>query len=510
MSAPLAYYANGIPLGYTILQVQNELVGNLTTNGWQLLAQVDEDHSDVIPPVTETIGTSKFREVVRIYFPDNVTIKIGSYQVCIADAFAQSFTLKALTAGAVAAAITINGVTVTGATGSSGSTANDNLKALFYALRDSADSTILGWDFWYNGANVLIGTCRTAAAAVTVSGAANVTYSPLGAPVLAGARSGFVNVDVNYAFPVTTDLTNGFVYYMEVWSRSFSISTKCLSGFTGRVYASYIDHADALASLPASGFCTPIELVVGSGAVTTSGNCHLTHLWTIGTAYGNKDITSSENAVNLEPYDGTPDWHPFLGMGIPDTPMDSGLAYGSYAGAAAYGDLYQTLDFCLLNAYYGNNFETAYKVLTVGLGAYAFNTPRQASVRFFPAMNLKDIYQWNGSEPNESVAMTTLVSPVGVNNVGLTLEQAIDGTSTYATVLLNGVTGLSASGGSFVIGIEEFTYTGLSGGNTATGVSRAQNGTVMARHFVNDVVEPVVWFLKINNAAICCGPNKPV
>ena len=112
MSDHLASYYDTIPLGYTITQMQNVLVGNLTTNGWQLLAQSDGAYSDLIPPSTETIGTDKFREVTRIHFSSNTAIVIGGgYQVCIADAYPQSIRLTALTAGAVTPSVTIGGVT---------------------------------------------------------------------------------------------------------------------------------------------------------------------------------------------------------------------------------------------------------------------------------------------------------------------------------------------------------------------------------------------------------------
>lgn len=511
MSTHLTSYADSIPLGYTLLQTQNTLVGNLVSNGWQLLAQVDGVSSDVIPPSSETIGTTKFREVVRIYFPDNVTIKIGSYQACIANAFGQSILLTAKTAGAVAAAVTIDGATVTGATGSAGSTANDNLRALFYALKDSANATIMGWEHWYNGTDTIISTNKTITTSKTCSGNANVTYSEHGAPVPSGARSGFVNVDVNYAYPVTIDLTNGFVYYMQVDARSFSLSTKCLSGKYGPVFATYIDHAQAVAALPNTTLCTPIELFVGDMLTTRGagsiGGCRTTHWWGIGTLFGTKTVPSSEVSNTTGTYDGTPDWHSFSGAGFANTVFDTGLAYCNLNGGQSYADEMSIYDIGLFGS---GGWVESHKVIPVAAATYGFSASpnRQSSVRFCPRANFDDLFKWCGVEPDEASAMTTLVPIPGINGAGITLQQALDAGTTYGSILLSTTTGLPSSGG-LVIGIEEFTYTGTSGGNTITGVTRSVNGTVGARHFTGDTVSPVQWFLRVNYGAINFGSVKP-
>jgi hypothetical protein len=90
-----------------------------------------------------------------------------------------------------------------------------------------------------------------------------------------------------------------------------------------------------------------------------------------------------------------------------------------------------------------------------------------------------------------------------------TLAQALDATTAYTSILLSSTAALPPAGG-VIIGTEEFTYAGTSGGNTLTGVTRGANGTTQARHFIGHVVSPVTWFLKVNNGAICCGANKPV
>ena len=507
MSQFLAPYLDSIPLNASIVQMQNTMVGNLTANGWQLLAQVDGSYSDLIPPVTETIGTSTFREVVRLYFPNNTTITIGSYQACIADAYPQSILFTAKTAGAVQAGVTINGVTVLGALGTGTSTANQNLQALYYALMDSVDPVITGWTFAYNGADKLICTAKVPAAMVVCSGNANVTYSLQGNSVLAGALSDFALVDVAHGYSVTTDLTNGFVYYMEVFSRSFSLSTKCISGIYGPIFATYVDHASMLATLPDGGLCTPIELWVGSLAASGLGQAHCTHLWSLGTKYGNHAITNTGITNTLANWnDPCADWNPFSGSGQPAFPSDCPVTYGSTSNYAfPLFDQYAIQSSGLFGS--GTSLDSVYKAEPLGIADYCMSTPiaTQASLRFFPRVLFPDTYRWVGAEPTETSIFSQVIPAPSTYP---TLAQALDATTAYASILLSSTAGLPVQGG-FIIGSEGFTYTGISGASV-TGVTRGVNGTTQARHFVGHVVSPATWYLRVNNGAICCGPNKPV
>lgn len=508
MSTYLASYLDSIPLGASILDMQNTLVGNLTANGWQLLAQVNGDHSDLIPPATETIGTSKFREVVRIYFPNNTTITIGSYQVCIADAYPQSIRLTAKTAGAVQAGVTINGVTVLGAMGSAGSSANDNLQALYYALMDSTDPTITAWSFFYDGNGTLICTAKTPAAMVACSGNANVNYFAHAQSVLAGARSGFANIDATYGYSVTVDLTNGFVYYMDVFSRTFTLSTKCLSGVTGPIFASYADHTEALAVTPA-GPCTPMELWVGrSDAASGLATARSTHWFGIGTRYFQWAVPAVETTTTVNPLS-YGDSHPFTGAIGTNQVSDvcNGYCNGATLGS---GDPVNFGELTAVNSTPGTFSTTlaSYRIAPVMASALAWpNTVTYSyTYRFMEAVNLPDIRKWHGTEPNET-SVICYVQPALASYP--TLAQALDATTAYSSILLSSTAGLPSQG-TVIIGSEEITYTGTSGGNTLTGTTMGANGSPRARHFVGHTVYPGTWFLKVNNGAVCCGPTKPV
>lgn len=501
---------DSIPANALIVDMQNTIVGQLTTRGWQLVAQVAGDHSDLIPPASEAIGTSTFREVVRIYFPNNTTITIGSYQVCIADAFPQSIRLTAKTSGAVQAGVTINGVTVLGAVGSAASTANDNLQALYYALMDSTDPTITSWTFAYDGNGTLICTAKTPAAMVACSGNANVNYFAHAASVLAGARSGFANVDVNYGYSVTVDLTNGFVYYMDIWSRTFTLSTRCLSGTSGPVFASYIDHAEALAVIPDSPYCSPIELLIGdSSSSNPTASVRVTHWWTIPTEVSNRAIPAVETTSLMGVSETTREFHPWMGSALPRIPMDAPLNYTGYAGTS-FSTLAPVSTFGKLGlATASSPLDTDYKVTPLAfLGATLSLIPNsgfQNAVRFLPAMNLEDVFKWTGTEPNETSSVCQVQPPPATYP---TLAQALDATTAYSSILLSSTSGLPSQG-TIIIGTEEITYTGISG-SSVTGTTMGANGSPRARHFIGHTVSPASWFMKINNGAICCGPTKPV
>lgn len=508
MSTYLNHYLDNIPLGYTISQMQAAIVGSLLACGWQQIATSDGAWTDVIPPSTEVIGTAKFREVVRIYFAAT-GITVGSYMACIADAIPQAIRLTAKTAGAVACAVTLGGATVTGAAGSSSSTANENLRALYYALRDSADATIQGWDYTYNGSDTLIATRKTIAAEVTCSGNANVNFYTHASPVLAGARSAFATNDAAYGYAVAADLTSGFVYEMQVSTRTFRLATKCLSGSTGAVFAAYLDHADALAQVPGAN-CTPIELIIGT---ENSGNdtvtTRATHSWGIPSATGYTTpypselaITTAVDGANSWAYS-NPDWHPFSGRADAMAISDVGLLDPAnttyiltYSAERTAGKCGSTLTSGHLDMF---------KVAPVGLPPAVWTTTKPASTRFLPGGSLPDVFKWSGSEPNETSAWCAV--PVGMADSAYTLQTAMDATSTYSSLTLNTTAGLPTAG-SVQAGMERIDYTGISG-NTITGPTRGAGGTAKERHFVGDPVLPGQWFLKVNTSALACGPLPP-
>ena len=511
MSTFLNPYTDSIPMGYSPAQALDVITGHLTANGWQVIGSSPGAWADLIPPSGEAIGNAKFREVVRIYVA-NDKFTIGSYQQCIADAFPQSIRLTAKTAGAVAASVTIDGVTVTGAAGTSSSTANDNLRALYYALKDSADPVIQGWEHWYNGTDTVICSNKaiTTAKAVTVN--ANVTLAALDAPVLSGAVSNWACITGDHAPWVSLDLANGTIYFLSVFTRSFVLGTKTLAGSSGAIFAAYLDHAQAMAQLPDSPRCSPIELLVGGiGDDIDKGWCKPTHYWAIGSKYsGGVAVSATIQTALAGSSNPTGEWHPFTGGGVPGAPQDCTTSYSVFQSSPWPTAL--EISAGLVGGVYTAGVVNigGASVAPMGCRGHWHQTSASyaASARWTGIMLLPDVFKWVGSEPNETCAISVPLAHPGLNGVGITLQQALDATTAYTSILLSTVTGLP-SAGSVVIGLEEFSYTGTSGGNTLTGAARAQNGTVAARHFVGDVVQPVTWFLKHNTGALMFGGTKP-
>ena len=510
MSNFLAFNYGSVPMAYSILQWQNLLAGFLTANGWQLAGQVDSNYSDFLPPTGESVGNSFVKEYLRIYFTATTT-QFGSYQKTTANAWAQSFVLTAKTAGAVAAAVTIDGALVTGATGSAGSTAVDNLRALYYALIDSGNATILGWKFSYNGTDTITAENSAITTAKTITPNANINYIAQQDPILSGRKSGFALVDTAGGYSVTHDLVNGFIYFLQINSRSVTLATKTLVGYYGPAGGTYVDHSSIDSQNPNPTLCSPIELLVHGYANAYYAVAKPTHYWAqTGNQYLNGvagpasyPSTNSETYTAIAAYEGRTDWQPFSGAGRIYSLTDVGIAYGSGPGAPAYYDGVNLANEMLVTSGCSSDNFTIHQV---GAAVWSSGTPRQNSVRYLPSLRCPDVFRWVGAQPSELLALAP--SPADVCAFATTLNMVMDATTAYTTITLTSTSGLDATGGAVDIGGEIVTFTGITG-STITGCSRAYNGTPQIRHRVGDPVTKLSWFLKIQNGALLCGSVRP-
>jgi hypothetical protein len=130
-------------------------------------------------------------------------------------------------------------------------------------------------------------------------------------------------------------------------------------------------------------------------------------------------------------------------------------------------------------------------------------SPSEASMAAVtPALDITDWYKFRGTATNESLALVA-------DTVNLTtLGQDMDDTTAYTSLNIGSTAGF-ATAGFVVIENEIIQYTGISGGNTLTGVTRAKYGTTMQQHWVGDPVYQGLWFTIINGGALLCGPTKP-
>lgn len=472
-----------------------DAAGNQITNAIQ---------ADVIPPATETVGNTKYQEVVRIYFT-STAISFGSYLTAKIDAIPQRLSIVALTAGAVTPSVIIDGVTISGATGSGGTTANQNLQALYYALKASGNAAITAWDFWYNGTDRIVGINKTIQAPKVLGAGTNVTHTQLNYPVLAGATSDFGGVFFANSYVVTVDLTAGFIYYLQVNARSLVLGTKTNASFYGPIFASYCDNATAIAALPTgSGDCSPIELFVGQTSTNDSACVYrTTHFWAAPSGYTSAVAQQNTNVVSAN-----------FGILAGNTahPLATGSMPGGIQDVAPSGHPanlnIQLTGYALALDPTQGPVGAQFKVVPVGTFNVGSNIGSYLTAPIFWTQTLlDDVYKWTGAESNETLALASNIRTRAYIGAANNLAADLDDTTMYAALTLDTVAGLPTAG-IVSVGLELFSYTGVSGA-TLTGVTRGIYGSGKSRHYIGDGVTSAYWYAKINNGAIYSGNAKP-
>ena len=419
------------------------------------------------------------------------------------------------------------GITITGAAGTAGSTAVDNLRALYVALRNSANTSVADWVCTYQiptpqnatDTNTYIQMVRTTntipALFLYANTNTNLVYPSGGLSY--GLQSQGNNYLINHS--MTIDLANGFNYYIQINNLGFAMATKTNVSYYGPQHACYVDHTKALAAMPVtidSRFITPIELFTGfDGAATTSCVSYASpaKFW---------GMSAYQNSTFFNPTlpSGAGSWafpgHPLIGCNIRDNFHDCGTGYTSgtssmgaelevpLAGSGVFlgqieaiGDDFQihkmvlTGTNCALfaNGVATSNFNMCNLGGTTGSGAWV------------PSSDITDWYKFRGTVTNETLAL------VQDPSVYTTLNQAMDATTAYTTLTLTDVSELTTAG-VVIIENEAIAYTGKSG-STITGVTRAQYGTSMNVHYVGDKTYQGLWFVLINGGALLAGYVKP-
>ncbi len=460
----------------------------------------------VIPPATETIGSAKARDAVRFEINALGTLMQIIPVMHMLQDHPQILQMWDKTAGAVAAGCTINGVTVTGATGSAGSTAIQNLKALYDAIRASADPnyTAFKWRFQSpspqnaNEAFALIyGEQITPGAGATFSVNADTngfmigTYQPAGitpptgAPAVAGLQ-------------LTIDLASGFIPFWQVCSRGFALGIKTPANYYGPIHACWADNAKAVASTPPAGgvHVTPIELVVGFDAASTSldATAYAGHGWSL--AATKQGVAAGAFYPTAATYHGA---HPIGGYGFRDRFNDS---TGSNTLLTSYA--LKASGVWVANNINGDEFQI-HRMLASVIGELSATSNVFGGTTVFtaaPNLDFQDWYKFRGTASNEAllfVADTINTSTITAN---------LDATTMYTTLSVADETKFKATGGVVIIEDEAFTYTGVSAG-TLTGVTRGVYGSVKATHYSGDVCAQGLWFTIINGGAILAGYTKP-
>lgn len=476
--------------------------------------KVSETYLDIMPPVTEAIGNQNGFAFVRMKF-SGTAIKYAIIKKTLV-AYPQVFLLRAKAGGMASNAVTIDGVTVTQdpETLAVGNTMWGNLLALFNALRASANPKISEWRFeWVETAgptggeaSLIRATRKEYAADVVVIPNANVEFLSNGYSVPAGTLNdaggrydGYSSRSGGCGLEYTVDLIQGFVYYLGVYNRGFTIASKTNTGFFGPVTCEWADNEKANSALPTplSRYVTPVELfIIGNGRPVGIGGGSYdynkfrpSHFLALSDRHGVKDLT-------LDPFYNC-SIHPFQRNKFRGMLYDAEVAnnFGTVNNALAGSGIWSggtTGDI-------GDDFQV-HRLTLAATYVYNFND----ATLIVPPVPLECHFMVAGGINNEQCLLVSDVKTVGVLQADMSLADV-------ASITFPGASKLAPAG--YVVidpnGIAEIVQYAGQNGDTLTGCVRGRYGTPKRLHYSGDEVRQGLWFVKINDSAIFAGYTKP-
>ncbi len=451
---------------------------------------------ELIPPATETIGNSDAYEALRItVLSAGTTIQFQPVLYPVT-ARPMSGVCWQGAAGTVAPSLTLNGTTVTGPVGAAANTAKQNLRALYEAIRGSNDPnfTAFNWEYQTPAPQNADDTNdyiyfwqKSPGPNITISGT-NINAAMAGRYAPAGVKEGISGV---VAGTLNIDLINGFIYYIQVCSRSIAFATKTNSAYSGPVHASWATNSVSLAAMPpAFGLSkvTPVELLIGTDNdnTTTTSTAQTSHLWGIAqstnTSFGGMSINYSYDWSSAAPFS-----RQAFRSKIQDYIAPYPYNAITYIEATLLGS----------NLFNGGNVSNDFQIHRMSL-------PNETIVNnwvtiVIPIMDVQDWYKFVGTATDEALLLvsdTVAVTPLATNV--LASDTAIPVAST---------TGFQASG-NIVVESEIIGYTGITP-TAFTGCTRGLYGTSPANHFVGDMTGQGLWMVKIQGGALFAGYVKP-
>ena len=463
--------------------------------------------ADFIPPVTEVIGNSVARDILRINF-NATTMTLQPLQELLT-AMPMVFSFDTAGSGAVTLSVT-NGTTVS-FTGGGGNTSQQNARGLYNALASSVDPNFTAWNWiWPTPLVGVVGGGQIIAVQKTPGSQAVMTSVNI-TTRLRGNYAQAVGVQ-GCGFPVaaslTTDLTNGFIYYLQVCSRGIALATKTNVGYYGPVHACYGDSASTLSQLPTSDLaaygmpCTPIELIVGTDDVAASadGTGRYSHYWSAigalsGAAAGvTKDLESS--------YYSSSTWSKMIFPGILGDTVSNSANSNNWGGAivTAYGE-------GIFAGSSSNYPGTTYpihrlSVISGNYAGYAYGAGSDYAQGTWPSFANLDWYKYAGTGPSSEQLM---VAPS--NDFTTTITTAVATGDT--TINVASTTGFPVAGW-LVIDGEIIQYTGGGGSGTQfTGCARAKYATTALAFPVGTTVFISGWYCIFNTGLLFGGYQIP-
>ena len=293
---------------------------------------------------------------------------------------------------------------------------------------------------------------------------------------------------------VTTDLVNGFVYYLQVNARGIALATKTNVSFYGPIHACYGENAQALAQVPSSDSAVPntvAELVVGVDdvAANTGGSGRFTHYWVCGYSGNYTQLDASSASTTIA--------HPFTksmwSYSINDATSSPNSGYGA-AWVALRGE----------GLFTGNDSGSAWPVhrltcdpdtvyTTINGGSYSGRG-------YGPVLTDLDWYRYTGTLNDEQMVIANCSDFI------TTLTSDISASDT--TINVASTTGFPVAGYILISG-EMVQYTSKTG-TSFTGCTRAKYSTLGCIHYVDEAVYISGWFVKINTGLLFAGYQKPV
>lgn len=447
----------------------------------------NQNYLDLIPPVDQTIGDAYSREVVRLMFSGS-SIMMAPVQELL-QGNGQQIIFGPGTAGTAVNSITINGITVSYTGASAGATANDNLRGLYDAVKASVDANFTDWTWTWMG---YIHGMRTTVAK-------NLTPTTVGVTINYTGSSNAPQTQTAGLAPyqsLTTDLVNGFVYYLQVNKRGLALATKTNAGYYGPLHACYGDNATAVAQLPVSDYgmpCTIMELVVGYDDVEANTGAYgrFSHYWggantaVYDGGYCDYNANYACNAWSKQRLgyllqdwsnnfgaDLAGAWIVLRGEGL-FTGADSGAAWSVHRMAC--------------------DPDTSYKYFQGGGYQYQMRVCG-------PVFSGLDWYRYTGALTNEQMVLaahTDFETQLTANL--LASDTSIEVTSTAGF----------ASAGWISIQGEIIQYTSKDATHFL-GCTRAKYATLAYKQYAGQLVSVVGWYVKINTGLIFWGFQKPV
>lgn len=475
----------------TTLEISDFILEDATGNWVTNLGFID-----IMPPVTETIGNATAREFIRITVGGSTILFRPMQELLQAMPAVWEFTSAA---GAVTSSLTINGVTVS-YVGITGNTQMQNSRGLFEACRNSVDANFTAYTWnWVNWEGYF--------AAYRTTPVLQSTTAITGSNVTIYNKSGFCSPQPQYCCTtlatnsITMDLTNGFIYYLQVNARGIALATKTNVGYYGPIHAVYGDNASAVAQTPTAYIpvtpCTPIELLIGTDDVATStgATARVSHWWGscqtsyLGPQNPNATYTSCNmwtgSGINLyasdystDSYDGNPSSYVSIASSLV-TMRSEGIFTGGDSGVGfrihrLVADPDTVWSYCYNSSYYARAWG--------------------------PVYNNLDWYRITGTLTDEQLVMIP-----GTDAITYCTSNVL---TTDVVINVNSTTGFLSTG-FIVIEGEVIQYTGITS-TSFTGCTRAKYSTTAMNHYINDKVNIGQWFVKINTGLLFAGYLKPV